>query len=118
VHELSLSSAIVATVVKHAEGRPVTAINLKVGRLRQVIPDSLEFYFEFVSRGTVCEGAHLEQELVPAVLRCEPCQRQWEIEIPAFRCPFCGGGEVAIHSGEEFQVESIEVEEVECIAPR
>jgi hydrogenase nickel incorporation protein HypA/HybF len=118
VHELSLSSAIVATVVKHADGRRVTAINLKLGRLRQVIPDSLEFYFEFVSRGTVCQGAQLEQELVPAALRCERCQRQWEIEVPAFRCPFCGGGEVAVQSGEEFQVDSIEVEEVECIAPR
>jgi hydrogenase nickel incorporation protein HypA/HybF len=118
VHELSLSSAILATVVKHAEGRRVTAVNLKVGQLRQVIPDSLEFYFEFVSRGTVCEGARLEQELVPAALACEPCGRQWEIEIPAFRCPFCGGSDVAIRSGEEFQVESIEVEEVECIAPR
>jgi hydrogenase nickel incorporation protein HypA/HybF len=118
VHELSLSSAVVGTVVKHAQGRPVTVINLKVGALRQVVPDSLEFYFEFVSRGTVCEGARLEQEKVPAVLRCEPCRRRWGIEIPAFRCPFCGGSEVVVHSGEEFQVESIEVEEVECIAPR
>ena len=118
MHELSLSSAVVGTVVKHAHGRPVTEVNLKVGALRQVIPDSLQFYFEFVSRGTVCEGARLEQELVPAVLRCEPCQRQWGIEIPAFRCPFCGGSDVVVHSGEEFLVESIEVEEVECIAPR
>jgi hydrogenase nickel incorporation protein HypA/HybF len=118
VHELSLSSAIVNTVVKHADGRRVTAVQLTVGQLRQVIPDSLEFYFELVSRGTVCEGAALEQELIPAVLRCEPCGEKWSIEIPAFRCPFCGGSQVSVHSGEEFQVESIEVEEVECIAQR
>lgn len=118
MHELSLSSAVVNTVVKHAEGRRVTSVKLVVGRLRQVVPDSLEFYFELVSRGTVCEGAVLEQELIPAVLRCEPCAEQWSIEIPAFRCPFCGGSQVRVHSGEEFQVESIEVEEVECIAPR
>lgn len=118
MHELSLSSAVLATVIKHAEGRRVTVVNLRIGQLRQVVPDSLEFYFEFVSRGTVCEGARLEQELVPAVLRCEPCQRQWELELPAFRCPFCGGSEVSVRSGQEFQVESIEVEEVECIAPR
>ena len=72
VHELSLSSAIVNTVVKHADGRRVSVVNLRVGHLRQVVPDSLEFYFEFVARGTVCEGARLEQELVPrgAALRC------------------------------------------------
>ena len=56
MHELSLSSAIVNTAVKHADGRRVTVVNLRVGRLRQVIPDTLEFYFEFVARDTVCEG--------------------------------------------------------------
>jgi hydrogenase nickel incorporation protein HypA/HybF len=118
VHELSLSSAIVNTVVKHSGGRRVTLVNLRVGRLRQVIPDTLQFYFQFVSRDTPCEGARLEQEVVEARLRCLPCARQWEIEIPAFRCPTCGGSDVEIASGNEFEVESIEVEEAECIAQR
>jgi hydrogenase nickel incorporation protein HypA/HybF len=116
VHELSLSSAIVGTVVKHAEGRRVSVVSLRVGRLRQVVPDTLEFYFEFVAKGTVCEGARLEQELLEARLRCESCEHEWSIEIPAFRCPICGGAEVEIASGNEFEVESIEVEEAECIA--
>jgi hydrogenase nickel incorporation protein HypA/HybF len=118
VHELSLSSAIVNTAVKHADGRRVSVVNLRVGHLRQVVPDSLEFYFEFVARGTVCEGARLEQEAIPAVLRCDACEREWTIEFPAFRCPSCGGSEVAVASGNEFEVESIEVEEVQCIGPR
>jgi len=120
MHELSLSSAIVNTATKHARGRRVAVVSLRVGRLRQVIPDTLEFYFEFVARGSLCEGARLEQELVPARLRCRPCEREWEIEIPAFRCPFCGGSEVEIASGDEFEVQSIEIveEEAECIAPR
>jgi len=116
VHELSLSSAIVATVVKHAEGRRVSVVSLRVGRLRQVVPDTLEFYFDFVAKGTVCEGAKLEQELLEARLRCDACDHEWSIEIPAFRCPICGGAEVEISSGNEFEVESIEVEEAECIA--
>jgi hydrogenase nickel incorporation protein HypA/HybF len=118
MHELSLSAAVVNTVVKHAGGRPVGAVNLRVGRLRQVVPDTLEFYFEFVARGTVCEGARLEQEIVEARLRCSPCEREWAIEIPAFRCPTCGGSDVVVASGEEFEVESIEVEEAQCIAQR
>ena len=123
MHELSLAGAIVNTVVKHADDRRVTGVYLRVGRLRQVIPDTLDFYFEFVARGTVCEGARLEQEVIDARLRCRPCQLDWGIEIPAFRCPTCGGSEVEIASGQEFEVESIEVEsieveEAECIAPR
>jgi hydrogenase nickel incorporation protein HypA/HybF len=118
VHELSLSSAIVNTVAKHAQGRRVTVVSLRVGRLRQVIPDTLEFYFEFVARGSVCEWARLEQDVVPARLRCRACGHEWEIEIPAFRCPGCAGSDVEVASGDEFEVESIEVEEAACIAPR
>ena len=121
MHELSLSSAIVNTVVKHADGRRVTLVELRVGKLRQVIPDTLEFYFEFVARDTVCEGARLEQQVIDARLRCRGCDHDWEIEIPAFRCPQCGGSDVSIAAGNEFEVESIEVEEpeeAECIAQR
>jgi hydrogenase nickel incorporation protein HypA/HybF len=135
MHELSLSSAIVNTAVKHARGRPVSVVSLRVGRLRQVVPDTLEFYFEFVARDTLCEGARLEQEVIDVRLCCNPCGNEWAIEIPTFRCPTCGGSDVVIASGNEFQVESIEVEEppaaawrdrpegdlgkeAECIAPR
>jgi hydrogenase nickel incorporation protein HypA/HybF len=135
MHELSLSSAIVNTVVKHAAGRPVAVVSLRVGQLRQVVPDTLDFYFGFVARGTVCEGATLEQELIEARLRCAPCAREWSIDVPAFRCPECGGADVAVASGNEFEVESIEVDgppaaawrdrpdgdlgkEAECIAQR
>jgi hydrogenase nickel incorporation protein HypA/HybF len=113
VHELSLSGAVLNTAVKHAGGRRVGLVSLRVGRLRQVVPDTLAFYFEFVARGTVCE-----QEVVEASLRCERCEREWAIEIPAFRCPTCGGAEVVVASGNEFEVESIEVEEAACIGQR
>jgi hydrogenase nickel incorporation protein HypA/HybF len=117
VHELSLSGAIVNTVVKHAAGRRVTVVSLRVGALRQVVPDTLDFYFGFVAQGTVCEGARLEQELIPARVRCRTCDNEWEIDMPIFRCPGCAGAAEVV-SGEEFEVESIDVEEAECIAPR
>ena len=119
MHELSLSGAIVNTVEKHAAGRAVSVVSMRIGALRQVVPDTLEFYFGFVAKGTVCEGARLEQELIPAQLRCAACEREWEIELPVFMCPACGAaGRVEVAAGDEFQVESIEVEEAECIAPR
>ena len=118
MHELSLSSAIVNTVVKHARDRRVTVVSLRVGQLRQVVPDTLDFYFEFVARGTVCEPARLEQELIPASLRCRGCGHEWAIEIPAFRCPECAGSDVEIATGNEFEVESIDVEEAQCIGQR
>ena len=51
-------------------------VTLRVGQLRQVIPDSLAFYFEIVSRDTLVEGARLEQVVVPVRMRCEDCARR------------------------------------------
>jgi hydrogenase nickel incorporation protein HypA/HybF len=120
MHELSISSAVVDTVVGHAAGRRVSVVTMTVGAFRQVVPDSLEFYFEIVSRGTVCEGARLDQVLVPLRLGCSGCGDEWEPELPAFRCPGCGGSKVELLRGDELEVESIEVEEEAstCTAPR
>jgi hydrogenase nickel incorporation protein HypA/HybF len=118
MHELAIASAIVATVERHAGGNAVTSVRVRVGRLRQVVPDSLVFCFGMVARESVCEGARLEIEVVPAVLRCAGCGHEWEIQEPPFRCPECAGGDVAAVKGEELEVESIEVEEEQpCIAP-
>jgi hydrogenase nickel incorporation protein HypA/HybF len=114
MHELSVSSAVLDTVLKHAAGRRVTVVSLRIGHLRQVVPDSLAFYFELVSRESLC-GARLEQEYIPAVLRCEACDREWDPEDAWFACTGCGGaGEVI--AGNELEVESIEVEEAACTA--
>jgi hydrogenase nickel incorporation protein HypA/HybF len=116
MHELSVSSAVVGTAVRHAAGRRVTAVHLRVGALRQVVPASLDFYWGIVTRDTVCEGSRLEQELVAARLRCDDCGSEWEVDVPAFRCASCGGPAEVV-AGEELEVESIDVRQEEaCIA--
>jgi hydrogenase nickel incorporation protein HypA/HybF len=112
VHELSLAGAVIDTVERHAAGRRVTAVHLRVGHLRQVVPASLAFYFEHVARGTVCEGARLEQEVVPAAMRCH-AGHEWSLDEPVFRCPACGSADAEVVSGDEFLVESIDVVEQE-----
>lgn len=126
MHELSLATGIVETVVKHADGRRVTAVEMRIGTLRQVVPESLDFYFGICSRDTVCEGAVMRQEIVQARLHCRSCGEEWQLDQPDFRCRSCGGTEVEVVAGAEFEVDSIEVteemtideEEAGCIAPR
>ncbi len=115
MHELSLSSAILDTVERHADGRKVNTVDLTVGALRQVVPSSLEFYWEVVSRDTVCDGARLALTEVEARLRCKDCDSSWTLDEPVFRCPSCEGSDVEVVTGTEFFVESIDVvEEAEC----
>jgi hydrogenase nickel incorporation protein HypA/HybF len=120
VHELSVASAVIDTATRHAAGRRVTAVYLRVGHLRQVVPASLALYFGHVARGTLCEGARLEQEVVPARLACESCGHGWALGAAAFRCPQCGAAGATVVSGNELEVESIDVEQREaaCIESR
>jgi hydrogenase nickel incorporation protein HypA/HybF len=117
MHELSIASAVVATAERHADGNRVTVVRVRIGRMRQVVPDSLRFSFDICARDTVCEGARLELDEVAVRLRCGACEQWWEPEIPAFRCPRCGSAGVTIEAGEELVVDEIDVEEAACIAP-
>jgi hydrogenase nickel incorporation protein HypA/HybF len=120
MHELSIASAVLNTALKHADDRPVSVVSLRVGRMRQVVGDSLSFYFEIVARDTVCEGARLELVEIDARLQCAGCERQWTPSVPAFRCPDCGSPRVTVLAGEELEVDYIEVQskEASCTAPR
>ncbi len=120
MHELSVASAVLNTALKHADGRRVTHVCVETGALRQVVPESLRFYWEIVARDTKCEGATLELIEVRAQLRCRDCAAEWSPELPVFRCPGCGGADVEVAAGEELSVDYIEVEETEaaCTAPR
>ena len=117
MHELSISRAILDTAMGNAGGRRVVGISVAIGALRAVVPESLEFYFEILARDTLCEGAPLHMQVVAARLRCT-CGEEWELEAPSFRCPRCAGGKVTVLDGEQLCVESIEVEEERCTAPR
>ncbi|MFI5028372.1 MAG: hydrogenase maturation nickel metallochaperone HypA, partial [Solirubrobacterales bacterium] len=80
MHELALSRAIVGAALRHAEGRAISTVHVRIGSLRQAVPASLSFYFEIVARETGCEGARLELEPVAARLRCPRCGREWDPE--------------------------------------
>jgi hydrogenase nickel incorporation protein HypA/HybF len=113
VHELSLSSAILDTATRHARGCRVKAVDLSVGTLRQVVPSSLEFYWEIVTRGTVCEGARLELTIIEAVVGCNDCSTEWTLDEPVFACPSCESTNVEVLKGTEFMVDSIDISEKE-----
>jgi hydrogenase nickel incorporation protein HypA/HybF len=113
MHELSIAEGIVAIAERHARGRTVTKVEVRVGHLRQVVPAALEFAFELVAKGTVLDGAELELENVPARGRCRDCGAETTMSGFPLACSACGGLDMEILAGEELEVESLEVEEDE-----
>jgi hydrogenase nickel incorporation protein HypA/HybF len=113
MHELSIAGAIVAIAARHAAGRRVTVVDVRVGHLRQVVPDSLAFAFELVAEGTEIEGAQLVLHEVPAAGRCRVCATEGPLTEFPLHCGACGGLDVEVIQGEELLVDSLELEEEE-----
>jgi hydrogenase nickel incorporation protein HypA/HybF len=111
MHELSIASAVLNTALKHADERPVDAVVMRIGSLRQVVPDSLRFYWEVVARDTVCEDSRLEIVEIQARLECDDCGREWEPLIAAFRCPDCASPHASVVAGEELEIDYLELKE-------
>ncbi len=112
MHELAIAESVVQIANRHASGRRVTKVRLKVGHLRQVVPSALSFSFELVAEGTPVEGADLELEDVPATGLCRDCGTESRLKSFPLQCEACGGFDLELLEGEELYVESLELEEV------
>jgi hydrogenase nickel incorporation protein HypA/HybF len=111
MHELSLCRAIAGIVQRAAPDRKVRTVNLDIGELRQVVPDTLAHCWRLVSAGTALADSALEVNRIPAVLHCPECATDTTLSgVPILRCASCQATVVEIVSGEEFTVTSIDVE--------
>jgi hydrogenase nickel incorporation protein HypA/HybF len=111
VHELSIAEAVVRIASRHAEGRRVHRVELRVGHLRQVVPSALEFAFGLVAESTPVEGAELAIEHVPAEGVCRSCGTRTVIEEFPLACSRCGRPDLELVAGEELDVDSLELGE-------
>ena len=116
MHELSITQNVLKIVVEHGQragAKRVTVIHLVVGQLTGLVDDSIQFYFDMLSPGTLAAGARLNIKRIPAQLRCRSCGQEFALLDKRWACPHCSsvGGDVV--RGREFLIESIEVEQEE-----
>ncbi len=113
MHEMGIAMQIVkiatAAIPNDAAGHPITRVNIKVGKLTAIVPDSLRFCFDIVSQETPLAGASLAIEEVAVKAVCDDCQHQWTIAGPVFVCPLCESPHIQLISGRELDVDSIEI---------
>lgn len=110
MHELSLCEAIAGVAKTHADGRHVDVVRVRIGALRQVVPESLSFCWTLVRDAEEMPGAELELECVTAEVGCRACGQRSEITSAwSIWCPHCGSCDVEVVRGNEFLVTSLDV---------
>jgi hydrogenase nickel incorporation protein HypA/HybF len=113
MHELSVTEQLLGIVLDHArkaEAKRVLKVNLVVGELTGFAGESIQFYFEILSKETEAEKASLSIARIPAKARCQQCGIEFSPGGTDWFCPACGGAIEEVMGGREFYVESIEVE--------
>ncbi|HEU4746261.1 MAG TPA: hydrogenase maturation nickel metallochaperone HypA [Anaerolineales bacterium] len=113
MHELSVTESLLKIAVEHAEkakaGR-VTDLHIVIGDLASMVDDSIQFYWDIIAKDTIAEQATLHFRRVPAELQCNTCSARYQPTDEELICPNCHGIGATIVSGEEFFLESIDVE--------
>lgn len=112
MHEYGITESLLNIVEEKAREAGVTrvsTIRVVVGALTGFVPDSIQFYFETMSKNTVADGAVLEFEELPVTLRCRNCAESFAPESREWVCPRCASSQVDIQGGRELYVKEMEV---------
>ncbi len=111
MHELMVTESILEITLRHAEkagaGR-VADLYLVIGDLSSIIDDSVQFYWDFISEGTIAQGAKLHFRRIPTEFACQRCETRFDM-AEIFTCPACQSSQLQIVAGQEFYLEAIEI---------
>lgn len=113
MHELPITQNILEIALRHAakaQASRITHIYLVIGQLASVVDDSVQFYWDQISLGSIAEGARLHFRRIPAELVCLECSRHFPIDGQDMRCPDCRSEKIRVAAGNEFSLEAIDVE--------
>ena len=115
MHELPVTQAILDTALTTAQqagAARILAIDLAIGELSGIVDDSVQFYFDILSRDTAAAGAALRFQRQPARASCLDCGHGYDAAPPLTPfCPACGSLHIQVTGGRQFQLESIEIDD-------
>ncbi len=113
MHELPFTESVLKIALEHAQkagAKRIVALDLVIGQLSSIVDDSVQFYWDLLARGTIAEGAELRFHRLPAKFYCWDCGHTYTLDGEHLACPACGSTKVQLIQGNEFRLESIEVE--------
>lgn len=114
VHEFSIAQALADQVRRYAPatGR-VREVELRVGALRGLEPESLKMCWEAVTIGTPIAGSVLRIDLRSWSITCPTCGKAWTSPVPFVGC-VCGETEAVPKGGDELDLVALTVDDEEA----
>lgn len=115
MHEVSIALGMIDEVMRIARennAKKVTSVNLKIGKMSGIVTDSLKFAFDAIKlEHPLLSGSEILIEEIPLKYECENCKKSFKTDDVYFpSCPECKSYSLKILSGEEMNIENLEVE--------
>ena len=113
MHELAVTESIINIALEYANkagAKRVTDVYLVIGRLSSIVDESVQFYWEIISQDTICANSLLHFQRIPANLICLDCGNEFQLSEELTPCPTCGSAKIKVITGDEFSLDSIEIE--------
>jgi hydrogenase nickel incorporation protein HypA/HybF len=111
MHELFVTEQIRDIAIRYANeagATQITDLYVVVGELSSIVDDSVQFYWDYISAGTIAAGASLHFRRLPVSFICQQCGQQYGSR-EGLTCPACASSDVRVVQGEEFYLEAIDV---------
>jgi hydrogenase nickel incorporation protein HypA/HybF len=113
MHELSVTQSALEIALRYAAdagATRITSLHLVIGDLSSIIDESVQFYWDIISRSTIAEGAVLQFRRVPVTMQCSACGHTYTPARGTLACPGCHSDQVRVIGGDEFRLDAIEIE--------
>lgn len=110
MHELGIINAMVKTIERVVKDEGLTEVDtlvLEVGELSGVVPRFLEECYPAAVYKTFMEHTKLQLDVVPGIVRCRACGREFNAMRHDLRCPGCGGQDMEILGGNDLIIKEI-----------
>ena len=98
------------SLLKLANGKRITSVHLILGEISELNQKLIEQYWHELSKGTPAEHARLHFRFIKAEVQCMACFEKYHPLDGQIHCPYCGSYGAKILAGEEFNLESIELD--------
>ena len=112
MHEMSVAQSIIDIVLdtmKTHNVENVSKVRIQLGELSGVIPQSLSFGFQILTKDTPLEKTEFVYEKVPINAKCRKCKHEFQVKDFEFTCPKCKEKEVDTLTGTELKIIDMEV---------
>jgi hydrogenase nickel incorporation protein HypA/HybF len=100
-----------ALLQAHESKRRVRSLQLALGEIFDIDPASIQRQWEQLSKDTPAERAQLHFRFIKAEVQCMACFERYHPLDGKIHCPYCGSYGAKVLSGEEFFLESVELDD-------